>query len=90
MTFYDRIASLQQRDLLEKNKEGVLTMPGSGQLWLPIVPRSVQDYRKLLAKTGYGWQETAVYATDKVISEKPGLRHMQHKPLALILECRKR
>jgi hypothetical protein len=89
MTFYDRIASLQQRDLLEKNKEGLLTMPGSGQLRLPIVPRSLQEYRKLLVKTGYSWQEIAVYATDEVINVKPGLRHMLHKPVALILECRK-
>ncbi len=89
VTHPDFIASLQQRDLLEKNKEGLLTMPGSGQLRLPIVPRSVQDYRRLLVKTGYSWQETAVYATDKVINEKPGLRHILYKPLALIFECRK-
>ena len=38
------IASLQQRDLLETNKEGLLTMPGANQLRLPIVPRSCLLY----------------------------------------------
>ena len=89
VTHPDFIASLNRRDLLKKNKEGLLTMPGAGQMRLPIVPRRVGDYEKLLRKNGFIWETADVYATEKVLSEKPGLRNMGNKPLALVLECRK-
>ena len=83
------IASLKQRDLLKKNKRGNLTMPGSNQMRLPIVPRSLKDYERLLSKSGYPWEATDVYLTKKVLNEKPGLRHVRNVPLGLILACRK-
>jgi len=88
VTHPEFIASLNQRDLLKKNREGMLTMPGSKQMRLPIVPRSLQDYERLLTKTGFSWEATDVFATEKVINEKPGLRNMGDRPLGLVFECR--
>lgn len=89
MTHPEFIASLNQKDLLKKDKDGILTMPGSKQLRLPIVPRRLQDYEHLLSKTGFTWEATDVYASEKVLNEKPGLRSKQNKLLALVFECRK-
>lgn len=84
------IESLKRRNLLKKNKSGILTMPGSGQMRLPVFPRRLKDYERLLTKTGYTWETTDVHVTEKVLREKPGLRNIGNKPLALVLECRKR
>lgn len=89
LTHPDFIASLERRDQLRKNKDGILTMPGAQQMRLPIVPRRTKDYEKLLKKTGYTWQATDIFVTNNVINEKPGLHHMRNKPLGLVLECRK-
>lgn len=89
VTHPEFIASLDRRNLLKKNRDGLLTMPGSGQLRLPIVPRTVEAYGRILGKTGFSWKATVALATDKVIREKPGLRSMKNKPLALVFKCRK-
>jgi ubiquinone/menaquinone biosynthesis C-methylase UbiE len=83
------IEGLNRRDQLKKNKDGILTMPGAKQLRLPIVPRKLKDYERLLAKTAFNWEASDVYGTEKLLSQKPGLRNVGNKPLALVLECRK-
>jgi SAM-dependent methyltransferase len=82
------IKSLDQRGLLHKSKDGPLTMPGAGQMRLPIVPRRQRDYERLLANSGFTCQATDVYATQAVLNEKPALRSLGRRPLALVLECR--
>lgn len=81
------IESLDRRNLLKKERNGILTMPGSEHLRLPVVPRRVKEYEQLLSKTGYIWEATDVYMTAKVLNEKPGLSNVGNKPLALVLEC---
>ena len=87
VTHPEFIASLDQRGQLKKNKAGIWTMPGAKQLRLPIVPRGLKDYERLLKKTGFTWQATEIFATIEVINEKPGLRSLGRRPLALLLEC---
>jgi SAM-dependent methyltransferase len=76
ITHPDFVASLDRRQQLRRNRDGILTMPGPGQLRLPIVPRRVRDYERLLAKAGFAWQKSAVKMTKTVVREKPGLRRI--------------
>jgi len=89
VTHPDFIESLDRRNQLRKNKDGLLTMPGPDQIRLPIFPRRLKDYENLLTKTGFSWETTDVYITEKILSEKPGLRDVGNKPIGLVLECRK-
>jgi ubiquinone/menaquinone biosynthesis C-methylase UbiE len=87
ITHPEFIASLDRRNQLKKDENGILTMPGSDQMRLPIVPRRMSDYEQLLTKTGFAWEKSDIYMTDKVLREKPGLRGVGNKPLGLIFEC---
>ena len=89
VTHPEFVASLDRRKLLRKNRNGILTMPGANQMRLPIVPRSVRQYERLLAKSDFTWDRTDVYATEQVLNEKPGLSDVGNKPLGLLLACRK-
>lgn len=88
ITHPEFIASLDRRRELRQDRNGVLTMPGPAGMRLPIVPRRVNDYEQLLGKTGFTWEKNDVYLTEKVLREKPGLRHVTNKPLALLFACR--
>jgi len=88
ITHPEFIASLDRRKELEQDRNGVLTMPGPAGISLPIVPRRVSDYEQLLAKTDFTWDKSNVRMTEKVLREKPGLRHVGNRPLALIFSCR--
>jgi SAM-dependent methyltransferase len=88
VTHPDFIAGLQRRDQLRSDSKGVLTMPGSGSMRLPIVPRRMKDYARLLHTAGFTWAATDVYAGEPVRRDKPGLRHTGDIPLALLLACR--
>ena len=44
VTHPEFVASLAQRDLLKRNRDGILTMPESNQMRLPIVPRKLKNY----------------------------------------------
>jgi ubiquinone/menaquinone biosynthesis C-methylase UbiE len=83
------VASLDRRNQLKRNKFGTLTMPGAGGLRLPIVPRRLSNYERLLSEAGFVWEKSDVYVTEKVLREKPGLRRLGNKPLALILRCQR-
>jgi ubiquinone/menaquinone biosynthesis C-methylase UbiE len=89
VTHPDFVASLDLRNQLKKDKHGILTMPGSDHMRLPIVVRRLSDYQRLLTKTGFAWEKSDVYMTKKVLREKPGLRSVGNKPLGLVLSCRK-
>lgn len=83
------VASLDRRKQLKTGKNGILTMPGEDQMRLPIVPRRLNDYERLLVKAGFAWDKRDVYMTEEVLHEKPGLRSVGNKPLALILHCQR-
>ena len=88
ITHPEFVASLDRRNQLREDKNGILTMPGPGQMRLPIVPRRLSDYERLLTKTGFAREKSDVYMTEKVLPEKPGLRSVGNKPLGLVLLCR--
>lgn len=64
-------------------------MPGTGDLRLPVVVRSIESYRSTLQKGGFMYEELEVYPTQHVLNLKAGLRNIGKLPLALIYGCRK-
>jgi SAM-dependent methyltransferase len=88
VTHPDFVNSLNRRGLL-KRSGGVLTMPGADGLRLPVVVRSVETYRQILADSGLHFEEEVVYPSDKVLNAKPGLKQAGKVPLALIFTCTK-
>ncbi len=86
----DFVDSLARRSLLRRGKSGAITMPGSGDLRLPVVQRSLRKYEDLLQ--GSGWQFTfdSVFPTEKVLRAKPALRAIGEVPLACVFACRRR
>jgi ubiquinone/menaquinone biosynthesis C-methylase UbiE len=85
----DFVDSLRQRKLLERNERGVLTMPGSGQLRLPVVVRKIDGYRLVLRESGFEFDELSVYPSLEVLNAKSGLRYAGNVPLALMFRCSK-
>jgi SAM-dependent methyltransferase len=87
ITHPEFVVSLDRRNQLKKDRNGILTMPGSDRMRLPIVPRRMSNYERLLKKAGFTWEKSDIYMTDKVLREKPGLRSVGNKPLGLVLLC---
>ncbi len=83
------VSNLQKRNLLTRTKEGVLTMPGSGSLRVPIVMRSSEVYRSSLKEVGFEFEEEEVFPTAEVLNARSGLRKAGRAPLALIFKCMK-
>jgi len=83
------IGNLSQRGELRRTRRGLLTMPGSEGLRLPIFPRTVEQYETILSKAGFRGAREDVFATNEVLREKPGLRHVGNVPVALVLDCRR-
>lgn len=84
------VSSLRKRGLLKRTDRGVLTMPGSGNLRLPVAPRTSEAYKGILAKSGFACEEDDIFPTTEVLNAKPGLRNTGMVPLALILQCTKK
>ena len=80
------VSGLQRRGLL-RHTGGTLTMPGAGNLRLPVVVRSVEIYRDIFDESGFKYEEEEVYATNEVINVKSGLRKVGNAPLALMWRC---
>lgn len=88
VTHPDFVNSLNRRGLLRRSG-GLLTMPGAAGLRLPVVRRSVETYRGILAESGFHFGEDSVYPNEKVLNAKPGLRQAGSVPLALVFTCTK-
>jgi SAM-dependent methyltransferase len=89
VTHPDFIDGLRKRGLLKTSREGILTMPGSGSLRLPVVIRSLAGYRKGMQDAGFQYQEEEGYPTPEVINRKAGLRNAWKVPVALVYTCTK-
>jgi SAM-dependent methyltransferase len=89
VTHPDFVASLQKRGLLKTTQDGLLTMPGSGSLRLPVVIRSLGSYRNSLEQAGFQHKEEEGYPTPEVLNRKAGLRNAWKVPVALIYTCTK-
>jgi ubiquinone/menaquinone biosynthesis C-methylase UbiE len=83
------VSNLQKRELLARTKEGVLTMPGSGSLRVPVVMRSSEVYRSSLKEVGFEFEEEEIFPTTEVLNIKSGLQKARKVPLALVFKCTK-
>jgi SAM-dependent methyltransferase len=83
------VASLQKRELLKPSKDGLLTMPGAGSLRLPVVIRSIDNYRSCLTEAKFQYEEMEAALSEKVLNVKSGLRNMGNTPIALVYKCNK-
>lgn len=83
------IQGLQERGVLRQTREGALTMPGSGNLRLPVVMRTIEQYRDGMQSAGFEYVEEEVYPTAGVLSRKAGLRNAGKVPIALVYKCKK-
>jgi ubiquinone/menaquinone biosynthesis C-methylase UbiE len=82
--------SLSKRDKLKKDRKGILTMPGAKGLRLPVFLRTTEEYTKLFQIQGFEVEAEAVFPTQKVLTEKTGLKDAGHVPLAIIYCLNKR
>jgi len=89
VTHPDFINGLRKRGLLKATPEGVLTMPGSGSLRLPVVIRSLESYRRSLQEAGLQYEEAEGYPTPEVLNVTAGLRNVWKVPVALVYTCTK-
>jgi SAM-dependent methyltransferase len=89
VTHPDFISGLQKRGLLKTTREEKLTMPGSGSLRLPVVIRSLGNYRKGLQEAGFQYKEEECCPTPEVITLQAGLRKAWKIPVALVYTCTK-
>jgi SAM-dependent methyltransferase len=80
------VDSLRRRGLLRR-VGGVTTMPGTGGLRLPVVPRDRDCYQAHFVKGGWECTLDDIYPTLSVLRAKPGLREAGPVPLALLIEC---
>ncbi len=89
VTHPDFISGLQRKGLLKTSREGLLTMPGTGSLRLPVVIRSLRSYRKALQEAGFQYSEEEGLPTPEVINLKAGLQNAWKVPVALVYSCSK-
>jgi SAM-dependent methyltransferase len=81
--------SLQKRGLLKPTPERTLTMPGSGNMRLPVVMRSLASYESCLQKAGFQYESEEGYPTPEVLSLQAGLRNVWKIPVSIVYACRK-
>jgi len=89
VTHPDFIHNLERRHALKRDRQGLWTMPGSQDLRLPIVRRTRVKYEKLLAGAGFHYLAYDLFADERVLREKPGLKAASATPIALVFRCRK-
>jgi len=89
VTHPDFVDTLAKNGKLSQLGPEFWTMPGSGTLRVPVVPRSESEYESTFRETGFSYRSEAVYPSTQVLSERPGLRHSGGAPLALVYLCTK-
>lgn len=85
----DFVESLARREQLRRSPGGMLTMPGADGLRLPVVRRTVEEYRRTFAGCGLLVRTEDVFATPEVLDAKPGLREAGDVAMAMLIECEK-
>lgn len=84
----DFVASLNKRRELRRERNGLLTMPGSSGMRLPVQKTSKRFYEDCLSDSGFEFTARDVFATQEVVNAKPGLKQVGNVPLALLFDCR--
>ncbi len=89
VTHPDFVERLRKKGLIQRTSGNLLTMPGSGDLRLPIIIRPREIYEKMLDEAGFEYECEDIYPTKKVLNERPGLRDIGGVPVALVIKCSK-
>ena len=83
----DFVFSFDKRGELRRERKGLLTMPGSSGLRLPVQITAKSFYEQCLNDSGFEFTIQDIFATKEVLNTKPGLWKMGNVPLALIFNC---
>ena len=83
------VDSLGRRGQLKPGEGGILTMPGSKGLRLPVFPKAGEDYLEGFRRAGFQCSSEDVYPTREVLNAKPGLRQTGPIPLASLFVSEK-
>jgi len=83
------IANVLKRGILKKENSGILTLPTTTGLRLPLFVRSHAEYDKLLSSHGFEFNCEDVFPTKAVLRDKPGLVKAGNVPIAVIYDCQK-
>lgn len=84
------ITNLDRRGLLHRDKNGLLTMPGTKNLRLPVVKREMKEYYYLLSQTKFHFEVDEILPSKEVLNEKSGLKKYGKNPIAAIFTCSKK
>lgn len=82
------VHALAKKGVLTDFGRGLSSMPSAEGLRLPVSRRSTQSYLDLLAEAGFVVSVEDIFADDKTLHEKPGLKLPRATPVALLLDCR--
>lgn len=81
------VHALARKGALTDFGRGLAAMPGAEGLRLPVARRSMQAYLDALRETGFSVETEDVFADEKTLHERPGLKLPRDTPLALLLDC---
>lgn len=82
------VHALAKKGALTDFGHGLFAMPGAEGMRLPVSRRPTQAYLDLLVEAGFTVTAEDVFADEKTLHEKPGLKLPQGTPLALALDAR--
>lgn len=83
------IQKQQERGVLRK-KGNAWLLPGAEGLELPVVPRSLEQYRAVFDANRLTFEIQEIYGNEQLYKVKPKLRELKDVPLALLVRSRKK
>lgn len=83
------VHALAKKGALTDFGRGLFAMPSAEGMRLPVSHRSVEAYAAAIAASGFQVGTEDVYANDRVLNAKSGIKVGRKVPLALLLDCRK-
>lgn len=78
------IQKQQERGVLRK-KGNVWLLPGAEGLELPVVPRSLEQYRAVFEANRLTFETREIYGNEQLYKVKPKLRELKDVPVALVV-----
>ena len=82
------IHALARKGTLTDFGRGLFAMPSAEGMRLPVSRRSAQAYTNTMTEAGFSVATEDVFADEKTLHAKPGLKLPRGAPLALILDCK--
>lgn len=83
------VHALAKKGALTDFGRGLVAMPSAEGVRLPVSRRSVEAYAAAIAASGFQVGTEDVYANDRVLNARSGIKVGRKVPLALLLDCRK-